>query len=44
LNPYFEKEDFEKLMDVMELAGELEKRAKYEDLVKNDIVNSVLKS
>jgi NitT/TauT family transport system substrate-binding protein len=44
LNPYFEKEGFEKLMDVMELAGELEKRAKYGDLVKNEIVNSVLKS
>ncbi len=40
--PYFEEQGFEKLMDVMELANELEKRAKYDDLVKNDIVNKVL--
>ena len=42
--PYFDKEGFEKLMDVMELAGELEKRANYEDLVNNSIVNKVLNS
>lgn len=42
--PYFDKEGFEKLMDVMELAGELEKRANYEDLVNNSIVDKVLNS
>lgn len=42
--PYFDKAGFEKLMDVMELANELEKRAKYEDLVKNDIANLVINS
>lgn len=40
--PYFKKEGFEKLMDVMELAGELKKRAPYEVLVDNTITNKVI--
>lgn len=42
--PYFNEEGFEKLMDIMELAGELDQRAKYADLVKNDIANNVISS
>lgn len=40
--PYFEKEGFEKLMDIMSLAGVLEKRAPYDVLVNNEIVNKIL--
>lgn len=36
-NPYFRQEGFEKLMDVMELANELNKRAPFEILVNNTI-------
>ncbi len=40
--PIFKEAGFEKLMDVMELAGELNKRAPYEILVDNSIANKVL--
>ena len=42
--PYFEEMGFEKLMDIMSLAGELEKRAPYLKLVNNEIANNVLKN
>lgn len=41
-NPYFEKEGFEKLMDIMSMANELEKRAPYEKLVTNEITSKIL--
>lgn len=41
--PYFEKDGFEKLMDIMSLAGELNKRAPYHKLVDNEIVTKILK-
>lgn len=40
--PFFEKDGFEKLMDIMSLANELEKRAPYEKLVTNEITNKIL--
>lgn len=42
--PFFKKEGFEKLMDVMELAGELDKRAPYDILVDNSIANKVIEN
>ena len=41
--PYFEEAGFEKLMDIMSLANELDKRAPYPKLVNNDIANKILK-
>lgn len=40
--PYFEKDGFEKLMDIMSMANELENRVPYEILVNNEIVNKIL--
>lgn len=41
-NPYFSQEGFERLMDIMSLAGELDKRAPYSVIVNNSIVEKIL--
>lgn len=41
--PVFEKEGFEKLMDVMALAGQLEKRADYDTIVNTTYAQEALK-
>lgn len=40
--PYFKEEGFERLMDVMSLAGELEKRAPYTTIVNNSIAQKII--
>lgn len=40
--PYFEEEGFNRLMEIMSLANELDKFAPYEKLVNNNIVNKIL--
>lgn len=40
--PYFNEDGFNKLMDIMALAGELDTRAPYTKLVNNDLVNEIL--
>ena len=40
--PYFEEDGFNRLMDIMSLAGELDKRAPYNKLVDNSIVSEIL--
>ena len=40
---YFTEEGFNRLMDIMELAGELDQRADYDKLVNNQIVEKVVK-
>lgn len=42
INPLFSKDSFERLQDVMELAGELEKRASYTDLVTNEFAQKAI--
>ncbi len=42
VTPYFEEEGFNKLMDIMEEANELNERAPYEKLVNNEICNRIL--
>ncbi len=42
--PYFKQEGFEKLMDIMELAGELSKRVSFDVLVDNSIANKIILS
>ena len=42
--PHFSAEAFERLKDVMELAGELTKRAPYEELVTNEFAEKALAS
>lgn len=41
-NPYFSEEGFNRLMDIMELAGFLNERAPYDKLVSNTIANLVI--
>lgn len=41
-NPFFSEEAFERLQDVMEMAGELERRAPYDALVTNEFANKVM--
>jgi NitT/TauT family transport system substrate-binding protein len=41
--PHFTEESFNRLQDVMELAGELEKRADYSKLVTNDFADNAVK-
>ncbi|MCW3490834.1 ABC transporter substrate-binding protein [Dethiobacter alkaliphilus] len=41
--PVFSEEAFNRMQDVMEMAGELEKRAPYEDLVTNDFALEAIK-
>lgn len=41
-NPFFDEAGFIKLMDIMERADELAKRAPYDKLVTNEIVNKIL--
>lgn len=43
-NPYFAEEGFNRLMDIMALAGELDNRAPYNKLVDNTLVNEMLYS
>lgn len=40
--PFFEEDGFNRLMEIMSVAGELEKLAPYEKLVNNEIVNKIL--
>ena len=40
---YFTEDGFNRLMDIMELAGELDQRADYDKLVNNQIVEKVVK-
>ena len=40
--PYFSQEGFERMMDVMEEAGELDKRAPFELLVDNSFVDKII--
>ena len=42
LDLYFGEAGFNRLMDIMELAGELDKRADYEKIVNNNIVEKVV--
>ena len=42
-NPYFNEEGFNRLMDVMEEANELDKRAPFDIIVDNSFVEKVLK-
>ena len=42
-NLYFGEEGFNRLMDIMEEAGELDKRADYNKIVNNTIVEKVVK-
>ena len=42
-NPYFNEEGFERLMNVMEEANELDKRAPFKEIVDNSFVEKVLK-
>lgn len=41
-NPYFGEEGFNRLMDVMEEAGELDKRAPFETIVNNEFAEEVM--
>ena len=40
--PYFGEEGYNKLLDVIELAGELDKRVDYNIIVNNEIVNEIM--
>ncbi len=40
--PYFNEDGFNKLMDIMQQANELNKRAPFDKLVNNEIVNEIL--
>jgi NitT/TauT family transport system substrate-binding protein len=42
-DPFFEKEGFERLMDVMQLAGELDTRAPYDKLIDNTYATKAMK-
>jgi NitT/TauT family transport system substrate-binding protein len=42
--PYFSEESFERLQNVMEMAGELDKRAPYENLVNNRFAEHAVKN
>ena len=42
MTPYFGEEGYNKLLDIIELAGELEKRVEFEKIVNNEIVNKVI--
>jgi NitT/TauT family transport system substrate-binding protein len=42
--PYFSEESFERLQTVMEMAGELDKRAPYEKLVDNSFAEQAVKN
>lgn len=42
-NPVLKEEDFNHLQDIMEMAGELDKRAPYEELVTNEFADKVTK-
>lgn len=42
VSPYFEEEGFQKLMDIMEEANELNERAPYDKLVNNEICKKIL--
>lgn len=42
-NPYFKEEGLNRLMDVMEEAGELDKRAPYDKIVDNTYVEKIIK-
>ncbi len=41
-NPFFDEDGFTRLMQIMSMAGELDKKVPYNDLVNNDIVNKIL--
>ncbi|HHY83174.1 MAG TPA: ABC transporter substrate-binding protein [Clostridiales bacterium] len=41
-NPVMTKESFERLQDIIETAGELDKRAVYEDVINNTFANKVI--
>ena len=43
LNPVFEKESLDLLQDILEMAGELEKRVPYEDIVNTDFAHQAIK-
>lgn len=40
--PYFAEDGFERLMDIMSMANELEKRVPYQKLVNNEIANEII--
>lgn len=42
--PFFAKEGLERLMDIMEQAGELTKRAPFEKIVDNSFANKAMQN
>jgi len=42
-NPILKEEDFNHLQDIMEMAGELDKRASYEELINNEFAENAVK-
>ena len=43
-SPYFEKESLDNLMDVMESAGELDKRVDYDKIVDMSVADEVMEN
>lgn len=43
-DPVVSKEGFEHLMDIMELAGELDKRANYDDIVNTEFAEKAMEN